>query len=381
MVMAEWMECSIGDLCNTISDTYKGNDEYVVLVNTSDVLEGKVLNHEPVVNKNLKGQFKKKFKKNDILYSEIRPANKRFAYIDFENTSSYIASTKLMVLRHNDKVLPEYLFALVKSNYVIAELQHLAETRSGTFPQITFSSELAPMKVLLPDKDTQKRIVSVLSNIELKIDENIAINNNLLQQAEALFKKRFLSCNELPFGWARMALGDISDMSAGGDKPQIISNQKTEEHHYPVYSNGISDEGLYGFTNDYKISAESVTVSARGTIGFVCLRHIPYTPIVRLVTLVPHTNIVSAKYLYLWLKSVPIHGTGTTQQQLTVPDFRKTEILIPPKADMREFTETVNSLFQQVWANQEENAKLAEIRDTLLPRLMSGELDVSSIEI
>lgn len=379
--MAEWMECSIGDLCNTISDTYKGNDEYVVLVNTSDVLEGKVLNHEPVVNKNLKGQFKKKFKKNDILYSEIRPANKRFAYIDFENTSSYIASTKLMVLRHNDKVLPEYLFALVKSNYVIAELQHLAETRSGTFPQITFSSELAPMKVLLPDKDTQKRIVSVLSNIELKIDENIAINNNLLQQAEALFKKRFLSCNELPFGWARMALGDISDMSAGGDKPQIISNQKTEEHHYPVYSNGISDEGLYGFTNDYKISAESVTVSARGTIGFVCLRHIPYTPIVRLVTLVPHTNIVSAKYLYLWLKSVPIHGTGTTQQQLTVPDFRKTEILIPPKADMREFTETVNSLFQQVWANQEENAKLAEIRDTLLPRLMSGELDVSSIEI
>ena len=85
-----------------------------------------------------------------------------------------------MVLRHNDKVLPEYLFALIKSNYVIAELQHLAETRSGTFPQITFSSELAPMKVLLPDKDTQKRIVSVLSNIELKIDENIAINNNLV---------------------------------------------------------------------------------------------------------------------------------------------------------------------------------------------------------
>lgn len=92
---------------------------------------------------------------------------------------SYIASTKLMILRHNDKVLPEYLFALLKSNYVIAELHHLAETRSGTFPQITFSSELAPMKVHLPDKDTQNRIVSVLSSIELKIDENIAINNNL----------------------------------------------------------------------------------------------------------------------------------------------------------------------------------------------------------
>lgn len=94
--MVEWKECTIGDLCNTISDTYKGTDERVILVNTSDVLEGKVLNHEKVDNKNLKGQFKKTFRKNDILYSEIRPANKRFVYIDFENTSNYIASTKLM---------------------------------------------------------------------------------------------------------------------------------------------------------------------------------------------------------------------------------------------------------------------------------------------
>ena len=91
--MTEWIKCQIGDLCNTISDTYKGKDSLVVLVNTSDVLEGKVLNHKTVFNENLKGQFKKTFKKNDILYSEIRPANKRFAFIDFENTSNYIAST------------------------------------------------------------------------------------------------------------------------------------------------------------------------------------------------------------------------------------------------------------------------------------------------
>lgn len=177
--MANWQVCTIGDLCNTISDTYKGKDELVVLVNTSDVLDGSVLNHSTVRNKNLKGQFKKTFKKNDILYSEIRPANKRFAYIDFDNTSNYIASTKLMVLRHNDNVLPEFLFALLKSNFVIEKLQHLAETRSGTFPQITFSSELAPMKVRLPDKKTQKQIVSILTSIENKISTNEEINDNL----------------------------------------------------------------------------------------------------------------------------------------------------------------------------------------------------------
>lgn len=178
--MVELKECTIRELCDTISDTYKGNDEYVVLVNTSDVLDGKILNHNVVENKNLKGQFKKTFKKNDILYSEIRPVNKRFAFIDFEDTDNYIASTKLMVLRHKNNVLPEFLFALLKSNYIISELQHLAETRSGTFPQITFSSELAHMKVKLPDKQTQHKIASVLSSIEHKIDVNEKINNNLV---------------------------------------------------------------------------------------------------------------------------------------------------------------------------------------------------------
>lgn len=75
------------------------------------------------------------------------------------------------------------------------------------------------------------------------------------------------------------------------------------------------------------------------------------------------------------------HGTGTTQQQLTVPDFRKTEIIIPPATEMTAFTETVSPLFQQMWANQDENNKLADIRDTLLPRLMSGEIDVSGIQL
>lgn len=170
-------------------------------------------------------------------------------------------------------------------------------------------------------------------------------------------------------------------MGAGGDKPKTVSIIQTEGYPYPIYSNGISDDGLYGFTNDYKIKDESITVSARGTIGFVCLRHIPYTPIVRLVTLIPKTDVLSAKYLYLWLMNTPIHGTGTTQQQLTVPDFRKTEIILPTKEEMTSFTDTVTPIFEAIWANQAENAKLANIRDTLLPKLMSGKLDVSNIHL
>lgn len=95
MSYSEWKTTKLFELINTVSETYKfSENQTVVLINTSDILEGKVLNHSKVFPINVAGQFKKTFKRNDILYSEIRPANKRYAYIDFES-NNYVASTKL----------------------------------------------------------------------------------------------------------------------------------------------------------------------------------------------------------------------------------------------------------------------------------------------
>lgn len=213
----------------------------------------------------------------------------------------------------------------------------------------------------------------------------ILVNDNLQQQAEMLFNAWFVDF--MPFGgmmpsdWCFSTLGESTSMGAGGDKPKILSSIRTSECTYPVYSNGLSDEGLYGYTNIPKIKDESVTVSARGTIGFVCLRHIPYVPIVRLITLIPINEWMSSKYLYLYLKHCCISGTGTTQQQLTVPDFKKTEILIPSKDVMDRFTVAVTPLFDTIWSNQEQNRELASLRDTLLPKLLSGEFDISNVKI
>jgi len=175
--MKEWKTYKVGDICSSISETYKSKSKSVVLINTSDVLEGRCLNHEFVPNKDLKGQFKKAFKFGDILYSEIRPANKRFAYIDFDATD-YIASTKLMVLRNNDKVTNRFLYHYLKSESTIAELQALAESRSGTFPQITFS-ELSQLEISIPDIETQLAISSFIDTLESKIELNRQINDNL----------------------------------------------------------------------------------------------------------------------------------------------------------------------------------------------------------
>ena len=243
---------------------------------------------------------------------------------------------------------------------------------------------LGKQVVKVPPLTIQNKIVSILAALDTKIEDNEKINKNLEQQAQVIFKSWFIDLepfsNRKPSNWSVSTLGNVSIMGAGGDKPQNVSQIKTDLYKYPIYSNGLSNEGLYGFTDKPKISEESVTVSARGTIGFVCLRHSPYVPIVRLVTLTPKTEIISAKYLYLWLKQLHITGTGTTQQQLTVPDFQKTEILIPSQEIVTLFTATVNPIFEKIWANQNENEKLSSLRDTLLPRLMSGELDVSEIE-
>ena len=384
--MAEWIECSIGDLCSTISDTYKGNDEYVVLVNTSDVLEGKVLNHETVANKNLKGQFKKTFKRDDILYSEIRPANKRFAYIDFENTSNYIASTKLMVLRHNEKVLPEYLFALLKSNYVIAELQHLAETRSGTFPQITFSSELAPMKVFLPDKDTQKRIVSILSSIEQKIDKNNEINNNLEQQAQAIYQQMFI--DNARSDWAEGTLSDIADITMGQSPNGSSYN---EDGTGTIFFQGRAEFGfrfpsvrLYTTEPKRMARLNDTLMSVRAPVGDLNVAHMDCCigrGLAAIHSKSHHQSFVLYTMFSLKKQLDVFNGEGTVFGSINRNSLNDMPILIPSDDILDEFERIVAPMDLTIRNNYDENCRLQDIRDTLLPRLMSGELDVSDIDL
>lgn len=184
-----WKLGTIGDLCSTISKTYKGNDSHVVLINTSDVENGTILNHDSVPNSKLKGQFKKSFQKGDILYSEIRPANKHYAFVDIETTSNYIASTKLMVIRPNEGINPHYLYHILTNPDLIQEMQHLAETRSGTFPQITFEGELSTYQIPLLPKEEQDKLGELFEKIDNQIFHNIKENKQLSTIRDTILPK------------------------------------------------------------------------------------------------------------------------------------------------------------------------------------------------
>ena len=288
----------------------------------------------------------------------------------------------MLIIRCGNNIDNYFLYQVLRSKWFYNQIISI---QSGSAQPQLPKSHFLKMTIPMPDMETQRKIAVVLSRLGDKISVNTAINENLEQQAQAIFKSWFVDFE--PFGgvmpedWKITTLGEISEMSAGGDKPRNATEIPTIENTVPIYSNGISNEGLYGFTDKAKVVEESVTVSARGTIGYVCLRQTPYVPIVRLITIVPKTSIISAKYIYLQLKTMNISGTGTTQQQLTVPNFKSTERLTPNIAAINKFTSRVNPMFKKIKDNKIENKKLAELRDTLLPKLMNGEIDVSEVKI
>ena len=384
--MAEWKEYRIGDLCNTISETYKGKDDEVILINTSDVLDGKILNHEKVPNENLKGQFKKTLRMNDILYSEIRPANKRFAFVDIEDTSLYIASTKLMVLRPNTSIIyPKFLFSILSSQNIIDDLQTLAETRSGTFPQITFSAELAPMKVMVPNKEIQLKILTTLESIQGKLENNKQINRNLWNQIDTWFMKLY-SCKDtrrLKFGdvitrcTERVNDGALKVLSPISSGKVVLSEEFFTKQ---VYSKDI---GKYLKVAQYEFCYNP----ARANIGSIGMNDFNFTGCVSPVYVVFKTSDNLKFYMSRYFKTenfkkeVILRSSGSVRQALSYDDLIQIEFRMPTDKFLNEFNEFYTALKIKIDENEAEINKLANIRDTLLPKLMSGKLDVSDLEI
>ena len=386
----------VGEVCSSISDTYREKKNMVTLINTSDVLEGRVLNHERVPNSNLKGQFKKTFQRDDILYSEIRPQNRRFAYVDF-SPIDYIASTKLMVIRaKKDVVSPKYLYYFLKNSSTVAELQLLAETRSGTFPQITFS-EVANLTIPVPSLAVQEVIVQTMQCLEDKITCNEQINDNLEQQAQAIYHERFetVSPNDLPSEWRIVTLGEVATISNKSfnplKEPEILLEHYSipafDEARFPVFELSTSIK-----SNKFIIDASCFMISKLNpttkrvwkpyclTGNAVCsTEFIVYKAKDKTITDFLYSVIDSNSFSDFMCS----HVTGSTgsRQRTTPSDTLSYELILPSEDELAEFQSLVSPMYAQIRINAIENDRLKRLRDSLLPKLMSGEIDVSTIQL
>lgn len=385
----------VGEVCSSISDTYREKKNMVTLINTSDVLEGRVLNHERVPNSNLKGQFKKTFQRDDILYSEIRPQNRRFAYVDF-SPIDYIASTKLMVIRaKKDVVSPKYLYYFLKNSSTVAELQLLAETRSGTFPQITFS-EVANLTIPVPSLAVQEVIVQTMQCLEDKITCNEQINDNLEQQAQSYFQELFVD-NADP----EWAIGTISDLGTvvGGSTPSKAKPEYYTEsgiawitpkdlsiNKSKFVSHGENDITELGLKNSSAAIMPEGTVlfSSRAPIGYIAIAAGEVTTNQGFKSVVPKPEI-GTPFVYFFLKNtLPViegMASGSTFKEVSGSTMKNVPAVIPDAETLAKFSDFCAPIFAHQRILEEQNQSLATLRDNLLPKLMSGEIDVSAVQL
>ena len=150
---------------------------------------------------------------------------------------------------------------------------------------------------------------------------------------------------KLPEGWCLCLLNDVlKEVFAGGDKPLIFSKNKSEENYIPIYANGTENKGLFGFTNKAQVYERCLTISARGTIGFTCIREVPFVPIVRLITAIP-LPVINLLFLKHQIDTMLSYTEGSSIPQLTIPTIKRMPIILPPLKEQFRIVAKIEELF------------------------------------
>ena len=414
--MIEWKTTDLGSVCENVSDTFDfSNHESAIFINTGDVLEGNFLHNNYMNVQLLPGQAKKRIRINDILFSEIRPANKRYAFVKNIDTSDYVVSTKFMIIRAFDCIHPEYLYLFLTSNKNLRDFQKIAESRSGTFPQITFDS-VSKLNFSLPLISEQKSIASILSSLDYKI-ENLRQQNKTLEKiAQTLFKHWFVDfefpneqgkpykgsggkminseLGSIPEVWLVSKVGKEIETLGGGTpstkeesfwkngsiswysptdltKSAFIFSKNTEKK---ITLQGLSKSSTKLF------AAYSVLLTSRATIGEISINLETACTNQGFITLIPN-SYYNVFFLYEWVKSqirmIKQLASGSTFPELSKSDFRNFDLIKPDDSVMNEYFEFTNTFFKSIENNENQIQNLTKTRDTLLPKLMSGEIRIN----
>lgn len=218
-----------------------------------------------------------------------------------------------------------YFMYYLKSNHFKRQLNYQI-TGSA---QLNFGpSHLKRMLFPIVGMEEQKQITE-------KMDALYAIEASLKKELnlfDELVKSRFIELFENKNNCKISNMNDICEgILAGGDRPKDTSEIRTKEYPYPVFANAATNEGLLCFSRNYKIDKPCVTIAARGcTVGFTAIRNERFTPVVRLISLIPKNEITPMYLKYFIDIKMCIEGNGAAQPQLTLPMIREMKISVPP---------------------------------------------------
>lgn len=319
------------------------DDKKIKLVYTVSKEFGLISSDEYWIKNNEKGEYTN-YSQDISNYNIIRknmfaynPSRLNIGSIDcLLDKPEGVLSPMYVIFKVDEKIInPRYLLYYLKSEKIL----ELIDSKKEHGARFRFDFERwAFIKIPLPSIETQEKIVEILDNFREYNDELQAELQNRSRQyeyfrdlilSEDYLNKIIKKCNtESKISYFK--LKELVDFIVGGDVPKNqFSKMKTEKYKIPIYSNGTEENSLYGYTNIARVLERSITISARGTIGYVSIKEEPYYPIVRLICLIPKSDKLNLDYLYYYLQQYKFSYVKTGIPSLTRDMISNIELPLP----------------------------------------------------
>lgn len=384
----------LGDCCKTNLHTYSDKEKWSLIryLDTGSITEGRIDEIQtlyPGVDK-IPSRARRKASVGDILFSTVRPNQKHYGIIE-AGTENLLVSTGFTVVTVDTTIAdPYFIYYYLTQSSVIESLQAIAEQSTSTYPSIK-PSDIEDIELDLPELETQKKIGSTLRMLDRKIALNEEINDNLQQQLFSLYENMATASPCLK----EYTLSNLCDFQEGYVNPPQTHPEYFDGEVKWLRAVDINESFIIetsrtltkaGFESAKKsallFEPNTIAISKSGTIGrlgiiadYMCGNR-------AVINIAPHdTNMLA--FIYCFLKSkqreFPDMAVGSVQKNLYVSLLEPLSVSIPDNESLTAFNAVGASILGMIHNNCVENTDLANLRDAILPKLMSGEIDVSSV--
>jgi len=391
----------LGVCCKTNLHTYSDKEKWSLIryLDTGSITEGRIDEIQtlyPGVDK-IPSRARRKASVGDILFSTVRPNQKHYGIIE-AGTENLLVSTGFTVVTVDTTIAdPYFIYYYLTQSSVIESLQAIAEQSTSTYPSIK-PSDIEDIELDLPELETQKKIGSTLRMLDRKIALNEEINDNLEQQAAALFESWFVNYDPWdgvqPSEWENAPLGSFVEIKRGGSPRPIQDFLSDSGLRWLKISDVTSLSSPFVLEIKEHIKEEGLRKTVFLHAGELVLSNsaTPGIPKILDVDTCIHDgwlyfpkSELSKYYLYLFFKHIRKElvalGNGSVFTNLKTDILKAFPATKADEATLKEFDALVTPLFDAMLNADRENFKLAAMRDALLPKLMSSEIDVSEVEL
>lgn len=388
--MAERKTIRLGNVIRTNVSTYSEKEgwAFVNYLDTGNITQDTIseIQRINIGTDKLPSRARRKVQIGNIIYSTVRPNQLHYGFITSQ-PDNFLVSTGFAVIDVNEnKAVPKYIYYFLTHRDVTERLQAIAEQSTSAYPSIK-PSDIEDLTIDLPPIEEQRKIVGLLKMLDGKIKQNTEINNNLLLQAQAVFSKYYdASIDKQSFTSLIRVLGGGTPKTGNleywnGAIPFFTPKDVGEPYTFHTEKN-LTEAGLNNCNSRlYPINTSFVT--ARGTVGKVSLAGKPMAMNQSCYALASETIDPILVYFYVLkaVSSLKHKASGAVFDAIVTRDFDTEVINVLNSDDSKAVLEVIAPMMNAIHSNTVENIRLSSLRDTLLPRLMSGELDVSDIEL